>query len=192
MSHLVLDSSDIIRHKKQSVFERTRDLSDAAVKRDWDSNFVTHAPDGDRPTTEFDAQIGRPLFRNQIEQRLKLCNPDLFIEQSIADPKKAGVYTVTGVADELGVVRRQKKFIVGMESAISPEFSVRHVEYEEIPNPSNPAEMTKRPKFTGETRGWRTILAALIRGKYVTRGSAEKHFEINKGQQSRNWHVLTQ
>lgn len=189
---LVLDTATIEKHQRASVYERTKQVADAAVKKDWESNFVTHAPDGDRPTTVFEAQLGRPLTRLQIEQRLKKCNPNLFVEISKADPKKAGVYRVASIPDELGVVRSQKQFLTGMESGFSPEFSVRHIEYEEVPNPSCPGEMTKRPKFKGETRGWRTVLLALVRSKNLSIGAASREFELNKGQESKNWHILSQ
>lgn len=188
---LILDSQTIEKHKRATVFERTRQISDDAVKKDWEGNFVTHAPDGDRPVTSLEAQLGRPLSRLQVEQRLKKCNPNLFIETSKADPTKAGIYRVASIPDELGVIRSQKQFLTGMESGFSPEFSVRHIEYEEVPNPSCPGEMTKRPKFKGETRGWRTVLAALIRSKNLVAGDANREFEINRGQQSKNWHLLT-
>lgn len=192
MSHLVLDSQAIEKHKRIGVFERTKQVSDAAVKRDWETSFVTYAPDGDRPTTSLEAQLGRPLSRLQIEQRLKKCNPNLFIETSNADKTKAGIYTVAGVPDELGVIRTQKQFLTGMESGFSPEFSVRHIEYEEVPNPSCPGEMTKRPKFKGETRGYRTVLAALIRSRHLKLTDATREFELGKGQESKNWHLLSQ
>lgn len=188
---LVIDSQGITKRKKREVWDRTKQMGDAAVKRDWENNFVTHAPDGNRPTTNLEAQLGRPLTRLQFEQRLKLCNPNLFTEVSNAFPDKAGVYTVTSLPDELGVLRTQKKFVTGIMNGFMPEFSVRHVEYEEVPNPANPAEMTKREKFVGETRGWRTALAALVRSGYTDKESAMKHFDINRGPESRNWHLLT-
>ena len=188
---LVLDTAKIEKHQRASVYERTKQVADAAVRKDWESNFVTYAPDGDRPTTSLEAQLGRPLTRLQIEQRLKKCNPNLFIETSNTDKTKAGVYTVAGVVDELGVIKRQKQFLTGMENGFSPEFSVRHIEYEEVPNPSCPGEMTKRPKFKGETRGYRTVLAALIRSRHITIGIANEHFNLSSGQNSRNWQLLT-
>lgn len=191
MSNLILDTSDLERHKKIGVFERTKQLSDSAVKHDWGTNSVTHAPDGDRPTTNLQAQLGRPLTRTQIEQRLKLCNQNFFIETSTKDKSKAGVYIVVREPDEIGVIRSRKRFLVGMEAGFSPEFSVRHTIDEEVPNPSCPGEMTKRPKFVGETRGWRTVVATLIRSGFTDKESATKHFELNKGQESRNWHLLT-
>lgn len=190
-SHLVIDSAGIERRKKKAVYERTKQMGDAAVKRDWENNFVTHAPDGNRPTTNLEAQLGRPLSRIQFEQRLKLCNPNLFTEVSKAFPDKAGIYAAINLPDEQGIVRRQKKFITGIMNGFMPEFSVRHVEMEEVPNPSNPNEMTKREKFVGETRGWRTALATLIRSGFLGKESATKHFDLNKGQESRNWHLLT-
>lgn len=188
---LVIDSAGIERRKKVGVYERTKAMADAAVKRDWESNFITHAPDGSRPTTTLEAQLGRPLTRLQFEQRLKKCNPNLFTEVSKAFPDKAGIYVVDSLPDELGVLKKQKRFITGIMNGFMPEFSVRHVEMEEVPSPSNPAETTKREKFVGETRGYRTALATLIRSKLITPASVEKHFEINKGQESRNWHLLT-
>jgi hypothetical protein len=191
MAHLVIDSGGIAKRKKREVWDRTKQMADAAVKRDWENNFVTHAPDGARPTTTLEAQMGRPLNRLQFEQRLKLCNPNLFTETSTAFPDKAGIYAVIDLPDELGVLRKQKKFVTGIMNGFMPEFSVRHVEHEEVPNPANPAEMTKREKFVGETRGWRTALATLVRSGYTDKESATKHFDLNRGQESRNWHLLT-
>lgn len=190
-SHLVIDTAGKQKRAKREVWDRTKQMADAAVKRDWDNNFVTHAPDGERPTTTLEAQMGRPLNRLQFEQRLKLCNSNLFTETSTAFPDKAGVYAVVNLPDELGVLRKQKKFVTGIMNGFMPEFSVRHVEYEDVPNPANPAETTKREKFVGETRGWRTALATLIRSGFTDKESATKHFELNKGQESRNWHLLT-
>lgn len=191
MNHLVIDSAGKAKRKKREVWDRTKQLADAAVKRDWDNNFVTHAPDGSRPTTNLEAQMGRPLSRLQFEQRLKLCNPNLFTETSNGFPDKAGIYAVVDLPDELGVLRKQKKFVTGIMNGFMPEFSVRHVEHEEVPNPASPGEMTKREKFVGETRGWRTALATLVRSGYTDKESVTKHFELNRGQESRNWHLLT-
>jgi len=191
-AHLVIDSRGIERRKKKAVYERTRAMSDAAVKRDWENNFVTHAPDGNRPTTTLEAQLGRPLTRPQFEQRLKKCNANLFTEVSKAFPDKAGIYVMDKLPDELGVLRPQKRFVAGIMNGFMPEFSVRHVEEEEVPNPESPGETTKRQKFTGETRGWRTALATLIRSRLITPESVRKNFETNSGQESRNWHLLTQ
>ena len=115
---LILDTQTIQKHKKAAVYEKTRQLSDAAVKSDWEKNFVTYAPDGDRPVTSLEAQLGHPLTRLQVEARLKKCNPNLFVEVSKAFPEKAGVYTVSGIADELGVIRREKMFLTGMEAGL--------------------------------------------------------------------------
>src|SRR4029077_18516813 len=97
---LVIDSAGQKKRKKREVWDRTKQLADAAVKRDWESNFVTHAPDGGRPTPTLEAQLGRPLNRLQFEQRLRLCNHNLFTETSTAFPDKAGVYAVLDLPDE--------------------------------------------------------------------------------------------
>jgi hypothetical protein len=190
-SHLVIDSAGIEKRKKRLVYDRTKQISDAAVKRDWEGNFVTHAPDGDRPTTTLEAQLGRPLTRIQFEQRLKKCNSNLFTEVSNAFPDKAGIYVMDSLPDSTGVLRKQKRFITGLMNGFMPEFSVRHVEMEKVPNPSCPGEMTERPKFTGETRGWRTVLATLIRSKIISPTAAERNFELLNGPQSRNYKILT-
>lgn len=187
---LVIDSQGVQKRKKREVWDRTKQMADAAVKRDWENNFVTHAPDGARPTTTLEAQLGRPLSLPQFEQRLKKCNANLFTEVSNAFPDKAGVYVVTGLPDELGVIRKQKKFVTGIMNGFMPEFSVRHTEDEEVPNPASPGETMKRKKFVGETRGWRTALAALIRSRHITIGSANEHFDLRN--ESRNWHLLTE
>ena len=189
---LILDSTRIEAHEKAKVFERTKQLSDDAVRRDWERNAATFEEDAGRPTTDPIAQMGRPFTRIQIEQRLKQLNPNLFFEVSKSDPTKSGVYIVQSMPDELGVLRSQKKFLVGMESGISPEFSVRHVVPERVPNPSCPGEFTERPKFIGETRGWRTVVARLARSRHIDLERAKSVFGVNSsGMQSKNWKNLT-
>jgi len=188
---LILDTQDIARHKEAEKYQRTRQLSDDAVKRDWERNLETHAEDAGRPSTDIFAQMGRPLARIEVEKRLLKCNPNFFFEISKSDPSKSGVYIAEPLPDELGVLRRQKKFLTGMESGISPEFSVRHVVPERVPNPSCPGEWMDRPKFIGETRGWRTVIARLVRSKHLELEGAKRIFEIESGMQSKNWKNLT-
>lgn len=188
---LTLDTETKRKHAKRSVIERTRDLSSRAVKSDWSNAEFAHAPDGDIPTTTLAAQLGRPLSRMQFEERLKKCNSNLFVETSINFPDKAGIYMVANEPDEIGVRRPRKKFLTGIESGFMPEFSVRHTAPETIPHPDVPGEFITRPKFTGETRGWRTALARLVRQKAVRLPDVRVHFETHKGRQSKNWSALT-
>lgn len=138
--------------------------------------------DGDTDTNLLAAQLGRPLTSQQLEQRLRKCNPDLMIERSIADATKSGVYCVRD---------GEKRFICGMEAGYMPEFSVRHVTTEEIPDPDIEGHWIKRKKFTGETRGWRTVLARLLRAGHLQPGEIERWFEISKGRSSQRWQILT-
>lgn len=188
---LTLDTETQRKHARRSVIERTRDLSDRAVKTDWSNAEFAHGPDGDIPTTSLAAQLGRPLSRPQFEDRLRKCNSNLFVETSINFPDKAGIYIVANEPDEIGVRRPRKKFLTGIESGFMPEFSVRHVESETVPHPDTPGEFTTRSKFTGETRGWRTVLARLVRQKVVRLVDVRTHFETHRGRQSKNWASLT-
>ncbi len=131
---------------------------------------------------DLEYQIGRPLTAAQFEQRIRRCNPNLLVERSRADPTKRGVYRV-----EDG----ERRFICGMESGYMPEFSVRHIEMQEIPDPDIAGHWQKIPKFKGETRGWRTVLARLLRHRVIEPAAIERWFEISQGRSSRNWQLLT-
>jgi len=188
---LILDTQRIEAHEKAQVFERTKQLSEEAVNRDWKNNADTFADDGTRPTTDIFAQMGRALTRLEVEKRLRQCNPNFLFEISKADPSKSGVYVVEPMPDDLGVMRNQKRFLVGMESGVSPEFSVRHVVPERIPHPEISGEFITRSKFVGETRGWRTVVARLIRLRRIRKESAESAFNLNQGMESKNFQQLT-
>lgn len=138
--------------------------------------------DGETDTTNLKAQLGRPLESKEVERRLGKCNSRLLFERSISDDSKVGVYVVEGDA---------KRFVCGMEFGYMPEFSVRHIEKQRIPDPTIEGHWREVPKFTRETRGWRTVLARLLRERLITESQVESQFEISAGRSSYHWQALT-
>lgn len=126
------------------------------------------APDGDRPTHLMEAQLGRPMTSGEIIKRLKRLNPNLLFERSIADPSIMGIY----VAEKNEYGRRH---LFGFEFGYSPEYSVRTTDAE--------------GRFR-EVRGWRTVLARLIRTRMISKEAAENAFGIPT-LDSKNWQTLT-
>jgi hypothetical protein len=138
--------------------------------------------DGETDTSVLEAQIGRPLTSLQLEQRLKKCNSSLYFERAIADPTKTGIYQIR---------EGQKFFLLGMEAGYMPEFSVRHVETEKVPDTEIDGATVERRKFVSETRGWRTVLARLLRNGLVTVGQIEQYFQVSSGRSSQTWQLYT-
>ena len=56
--------------------------------------------------------------------------------------------------------------------------------------PERQATWEEHMEFVGEVRGWRTILARLIRAGIIGQAAAEKEFEVYKGRDSKNWQTL--
>jgi hypothetical protein len=155
---------------RQSYVERQRFKSNVLVADATEKQAELTAPDGERPTTIAEAQLGRPMTSAEIIKRLKKLNGNLLFERSNADPSMMGIYypdsSVTG----------GRRFLLGFEFGYSPEFTI------------NGKDATGRYK---ETRGWRQVVARLARIGYITLASAEVAFDIPAGPQSKNWHTLT-
>jgi hypothetical protein len=164
------------------VHERTRALSLQAAKEQAERDAQTVDPDGDAAVTDVLAQVGRPLASADVQRRLLKLNPNLIFEKSRACPEKTGIY-IAAPSDNWH--REGRRFICGMESAYMPEFSVRHARQEDGLNGSLHLVMD------GETRGWRTVLARLIRERLITLEQAEREFAVGRGRCSRNWQMLT-
>ena len=178
------------KRQLQEVVERTRQLQAEQYAAQLEADAATVAPDGQFDTTNFQAQLGRPLTSSELIRLLQRCNPNLAFERSHSDPTKMGVYVHVYERDPDNLCsspRWQKRFVCGAEWGWMPEFSVRHTEEAEIPSPDGPQ---KQVAFKRETRGWRTVLARLIRARIINPASVDREFfPPNRG--SANWHFLT-
>ena len=168
------------------------DRAEAAVMESLEKQEAAVSADGDSDTTDLLKQMGRPMSAAEVTQRLKKMNHNFLFEPSKADPSKLGIYILENRPDPVtGCGSIYKRFVCGMESGYAPEFSVRHCEVEKVPDPHIAGQWNEIKKFTRETRGWRTVLARLIREKLISPGQAEIYFQIPGGRDSRNWQVLT-
>ena len=132
-------------------------------------------------TTDMAAQLGRPLTRKVLIERLLKMNPNLIFERSINCPDIGAVYAADPNANLLDRRKRNRgrRHIVGMEwTGLSPEFTIRNVEKDNFGN----------LRMVGQIRGWRTILARLIHERLITVPDAERVFSISRGRASQRWY----
>jgi hypothetical protein len=158
LQRLIWDYRGAQRMKTQSLAKDASDKKEAAI-----------APDGDRPTTSPEAQLGRVMHSRDIIARLRKLNPNFIFERSNAMPSVMGIYHV---------VDGEKRHIMGFEFGYSPEFTINHTNEE--------GEIEK------QTRGWRMVVGRLIRARMITKTAAENAFNILPGPDSRNWHLMMQ
>ena len=156
--------------------DKHRKAADAAIAKQHEA---VAGRDGDILTTDATAQLGRPLTRQQVIQRLSKLNGNLVFEQSRNFPHMGAVYILDPTANltDLDERCRGRRHIVGMEWGISPEFTTRKVEYDQF----------GKPQMKGQVRGWRTILARLIKERLITIPDAERVFSIARGRDSQRW-----
>lgn len=141
---------------------------------------VVEGMDGDFLTTDAQAQLGRPLTRQQLIGRLSKLNANLIFEQSRNYPSVGAVYVRDGVSnlDDLDHNNRGRRHVVGMEwTGISPEFTTRKIEYDQW----------GKPQMKGQVRGWRTVLQRLIKERLVGIAECERVFSIARGRDSQRW-----
>ena len=167
---LVLDSEGLTRWAARKQRDAIQAMRDAAYADGMARAKAPLEKDAGRDTSNAEAQKGIPLHSQEIIKRLIKINPQLWFEPAKANSKLIGVYLLDPNAEG------GRRHIMGMESGISPEFSVRHK------NPDG--------TFKNETRGWRTVLGRLIRGKYISKARAEALFGP-PNRDSRYWQLFT-
>lgn len=167
---MIKDSAFIERTIAEQKRESQREKLHGMVKAKEASDAITIAPDAGRDVTDI-AQAGRWLSPRKIKKALKQLNAKLTFEVAHADPSKTGTYLIDGESN-LGTLYHGMKFICGMESGYSPEFSIR---------------IAKDGSMEKEIRGWRTVLASLIRQRLIDKYEAENLFKVNFGRDSENW-----
>jgi|ERR1017187_616584 hypothetical protein len=132
-------------------------------------------------TTDASVQLGRPLTRSVLIERLSKMNHHLIFEQSKNHPNIGAVYVADPTAnlDDPDERCRGRRHIVGMEwTGISPEFTTRKVE----------RDIWGNPQMKGQIRGWRTVLSRLIHEKLIGVSEAERVFSISRGRASQRWY----
>jgi hypothetical protein len=160
--------------KIQEQRDRNRQLLKDEIKREASLT----SSDASFDVTDKEQQMGRPLSRSELERRLLLCNKNFIFETSIMDSSKAGVYLLTPTG---------KQFLCGYMNGVSPEFSIVVPEDKEIPDPDGTGEWQKVRGMKTEVRGWRTVLAMLIKNRAITQVQADRVFETHLGRDSQNW-----
>ncbi len=182
--------SPFLRNLKD-IREKTRAFSNDCLKEDKQKKEVTTALDGQVDVTNASAQMGRPLSSKQVEQRLSKMNSNLWFETSLRDSTKTGIYVIELSPNVItGNSETHKRFVCGMESAFMPERSVRHYRKKRVPDPDVHGHFQEVKEFTGETRGWRTVLARLLRERLIRKGQIDSFFPMDAGN-SANWQALT-
>lgn len=152
--------------KADEVTEKTRNLVTFQDQR----KAETIAEDAGRDVTNSE-QAGRWMAPLKLKRAIKQLNPNLSFEVAHGDPSKTGIYFCDGVSNE-GTLYHGLRFICGMETGYSPEFSIR---------------IEKNGEMAKEVRGWRTVLATLIRSRLIEKYETETLFKIHFGRESENW-----
>ena len=160
---MIQDSTFLEKAAAEAKSEQNKEFQRNAAAAQKSRDEETLTSDAGRDRTNLEAQIGRPMQRKEIVRRLQKLRSSLYYEQSKALASRGGLY-VKGT------------FLVGMEHGISPEFSVM--------------EPTEQGHGRVSMRGWRSILAALIRIRYITIEDAEREFAITRGHASERWWTL--
>lgn len=163
--------------REQEIERQANALQEAESKR----LAAVAGLDGGVDTTSMQAQLGRPLSRQQIIDRLSRLNPRLRFMQSVKYPDIGAVYHFDGVTNLDDVLYSGMRHIVGMEwTGLSPEFTVRKVAEDKF----------KVKRMVGQIRGWRMVLQRLIKERLITVEGAEREFAISQGRSSQRWYEL--
>lgn len=176
LDHLAIELSDAQKDKQKRI------LSEAERKRD-----EVLAMDGGYEVDSWEQQAGRPLHSSKIIEKLTRMSPLVSFERSVADKTKMGIYFRDNISNLDDAYYRGRRFVCGFEAGISPEFSIAHVKEVAFYNEQT-EKQDYRKEWAGQVRGWRKVLAVLIKAKIISRSAAEKEFDILKGRESKKWY----
>lgn len=180
------------KRSRRETVERTRAFTESAIEEQKQRDRQALLIDSQDDATNYLARLGRPMHADKFIQKLHKLNSNLVFERSVNYPRLTGIYVHHPITDlERLMGKEERRHVCGMESEWMPEFSQSHHKTERVPDTSNPGQMKDVRTFTGETRGWRTVLARLIRERLVSKELADKEFSISAGRQSYNWKELT-
>lgn len=172
-----IDAQVEVAIRQAEVAKQSAAFGDATSKR----LSAVEGMDGQFSTVNLIAQLGRPLSRQQIIDRLTRLNPNLRFFQSISNPDIGAVYVHDGVSNMDNFMYSGLRHIVGMEwTGLSPEFTVRRVR----------DDKWGVKQMVGQIRGWRTVLARLIKSRLITVEDAEREFAITRGRESQRWYEV--
>jgi hypothetical protein len=163
MSHLVLDSADIARHRRIAGFLRNLEKLKATAadykKREADAK----SGDGEFQTNSLESVLGNPLHHLELMKRIRACNPSIYFELSTAT-KRYGLYYAD--ANSRGTPNMPGVRYMGMSIAqgISPEFT--------------PKILKDDGNLKSVQHGYRTVLARLLRQGFITEPQIRKHFGL--------------
>jgi hypothetical protein len=161
-SHQVFTSDVLARHEKvktrDAAVERSRTTAGIAAEKDKEAL----APDAGRDRANAFAQRGWQLTGHQIIERLKKLNSRLIFQPSVnTSGKTTGIYI-----EDLSLGVKGLRYLgISFQTEMNPEFDV--IEDQEGAMYGSCKE-----------RGWRTVLARLIRERLITEYSAETVFGI--------------
>jgi hypothetical protein len=135
------------------------------------------------------------MGHQELIRRLKLCNPRLIFEQSIAVPRLGGIYVEVEEKNA-----RKKVHVCGFEWGMMPELTVVHKTEIPVANPellSNENPTRDLPwkmveTYADETRGWRQVLIRLLKAKLIFRRDVEQQFGWTPSVESDRWAMYTQ
>ncbi len=187
---LKTDSNQVLIQSEED-FKRSRfeleqeDL--AQQKRD----AFTVAPDAaGMDITNTGARMGRPMSAWTFQQRLSRIGA-FYFEHAKNDSTKMGIYVpISNVNDPSIYYRGNLMFVCGLESGIMPEFSIMEAEVKLVPDPTYVGGHRPQTTMAKEIRGWRTVLAMLLKKRIITAHDVEKHFQISLGRDSSRWQQL--
>jgi hypothetical protein len=199
---LVVDTSTQQDWQRAAKAETNAAARQKALDEEIKSNITAVNIDDAEDSASLIARMGTPLLAEEVQRRLKLCNPNLIFERSITDPSYIGLLFEKDERTPAGGWEKRKIHLFTFAStSIMPEKEVAHVRMKKVPNPdfiaATDGQKVDRdivrwievPTLVDLTRGWRTVVLRLLKAELITLGDVEKHFPRTPN--SKNWQEQT-
>jgi len=173
---LVKTDDTALRLKPFERLERTRAEQADAIRQKIQKDEASIPKDGLMDVTSGLDRLGKPMFTQQFVKTLKKLNPKLHYEVSIKDPSIGGIYFIRPrPLDDSGELRQ---FICRCEVNIMPEYQIFKPKTVEHPDPTIYRHYQTTNTVDSMVWGYRTVLARLIRGGFLTQSQVDKAFGL--------------
>lgn len=141
--------------------------------------------DNGRTLSNHEAKIGKRLSSTDLEKRLKSLNPNIHVEPAMNYPGILGVYVLGNFGTLPNGQSFNKKFVCRMDRGWLTEGDISNIKYVRRLVQTDPPVWDMVPevdedslghKDVGLKRGWRSILATLLKGGYITESGVFRVF----------------
>jgi hypothetical protein len=174
------------------VTEFQRFKQEVNIQEGFDKQRALNIVDNGRSVANEQARMGKMLSNADLEKRLKVLNANIHVEEAMSNASVLGIYILGNFGELPNGEKLNKRFVCRMDRGWMTEGDVHKFKLVKRLIQTNPPEWEYIPELdvNDMRRGWRSILATLLKGGYITEAGIMRVFGPPSWD-SANWQQAT-